>query len=193
MCPLFVLLGILAAGGATNAAAASGPAEVAIRCLRGHARLAEDEAVHWLTQRSEPRRVANVALLSCGPTAELELVWGGRASVRSAGASAFAWAPPAADERPRLLALKVSSLDLEVRRGPWVLELPEGWELSLSRAVLNVRREAGGELRIAHRGGEPIEIASAIGGDERTAPRRLLSGEHVRLAPVAQGAQGALR
>ena len=191
MCPLVVLLGILAAGGATGAPSApgaSGPAEVSVRCLGGHARLAEEESVQWLTQRSDPRTVASVALLSCGPTGALELVWSGRASVKSSGASAFAWAPPAPGERPRLVALRVSSLDLEVRRGPWVFELPEGWELSVSRAVLNVRREAGGELRIAHRGGDPIVIESTISGDERPAPRRLASGEHVRLAPLATGA-----
>jgi len=147
--------------------------------------LVEGETIHTRTKGSAPLRVEGGAYLECGPTAEVEIAWRGRGSLRITGSASLEWeGSPEDPDAPLVRVVSFTGLDVEVRRGGMELDLPHGWNVELERAVLGLRELPDATLEIRHHGGRSVRVRSRVPRPAEDWPRRIAGGEHARLAPV---------
>jgi hypothetical protein len=132
-------------------AALGDPASV--RVSAGAADVVESGRVRALGPRTEQLAIMGAAWLEVGPGSAVELAWRGRASARVQGGAALALGPGTS------LALeRYEVLELEVRRGGFVLELPELGRVELMAGVLQLRALPHGVHELRNRGGAALEL-----------------------------------
>ena len=157
------------------------PVEVVLKVLSGRASLVQGEKVETLTRVGGAREIAGKAYLELGTGSELELAWPGLSSVRLTGPAALEWTPPGADPmRIKLRLLRFDRLEAEVRRGSYVLDLPQAWSLDLGRGAISIEERPQGDLVITHRGGEDAKLRSRVQRAGKL-PDRVTSGQRLRL------------
>jgi hypothetical protein len=106
--------------------------------------LGSSERVELLTGLG-PRDCPSAGLLEAGSMASARLYWPARASLMTQGRAGLEWRGGAA------LFLRVFELqhgELEVRRGPLLLELPWNWNASFETGAYRLRTLPGGTLEI---------------------------------------------
>lgn len=130
-----------------------------VRVERGSALLAEDGGVRPVDRRAgaQPLR-GEAGRIQAGAETEVALAWRGRASATVTGPAAFELR-----RRPGLELASFQVLEVEVRRGPLVLGLPELGVLELRDGVLRARALPGGVIELLNRGGTPLELRPAGG------------------------------
>ncbi len=149
------------------------------RVTSGRARLVEREAIVELPPSPRARALAPGAYLELGARSALELTWRGSASVALRG-------PASLEVHPAELRIaRFTHLELEVRRGDLLLELPGLRRLEAGPAALELTALPDGTLELVHRGGEPARLLSIEGSRVRT--RIIRAGERVRSVGSLEG------
>jgi len=135
-----VLIALLALG-------RSSPAQEILRIEGLHGRvetLGSAERVELLTGLG-PRDCPGPGLLEAGSMASARLFWPGRASLLTQGRAGLEWRGGA---ETSLRVLELQQGELEVRRGPLVLELPWCWNARFETGAYRLRALPGGALEI---------------------------------------------
>jgi hypothetical protein len=159
-----------------------------LRVEAGRATLVQGEQIVILTRGAAARSVRGQATLEIGAGGEVELSFPGSASLWLEGPALLEWDwSERASERPHVWLERLRALELEVRRGELLLDLPHGFLAHVGRAALRVEESAGEVLVLRHHGGDEIAIASRV---PRPAgwPRRLIAGEIARLRGARRAA-----
>lgn len=157
--------------------------------LRGRLELVQGRAI--LATDSGPRRLGRLsgAVLLAGPGhlelaagSTAELAWPGLASLRLEGPGSLAWQSLTPQE-PLLLELRsLASAELEVRRGPLRVDLPQDWRLGLHTGAYSLEALPGGATVLQHRAGRPARLTWVGGEGYAPPPATLRAGERARLA-----------
>jgi hypothetical protein len=127
----------------------------------GRGTLASAEGV---TQMKEGDSLVELPLsghMEVAAASEMELRWMGRGSIELTGASAFEWSGSAFGQAEGDLfrMIKVSSADIEVRRGPLRIGLPGQVVLTVERGALEVEANPSGKYSIRLFGGESLDLS----------------------------------
>jgi hypothetical protein len=92
-----------------------------------------------------PRDCPGPGLLEAGSMASARLFWPGRASLETQGRAGLEWR---GNGEIFLRVFELQHGELEVRRGPLLLELPWGWHASFENGAYRLRSLPGGALEI---------------------------------------------
>jgi len=125
----------------------SAPAQELLRIEGLHGRvetLGSAERVELLTGLG-PRDCPGPGLLEAGSMASARLSWPGRASLLTQGRAGLEWRGRG---EASLRVLELQHGELEVRRGPLVLELPWCWNARFETGAYRLHAQPGGALEI---------------------------------------------
>jgi len=163
------------------------PAAAVVRVLRGRLTVIQGEEIRVHTPGGSAFTLEGPAYAECGPGADVQVMWRGLSSLRLRGSGALEWEVPAATpEEPTVRIARLTTVDVEVRRGVLHFELPEGWAMKPEAAALVLQARPAGALEVHHHGGRPVRILSRVPRPDVDWPRRLESGARA-LLPALPG------
>jgi hypothetical protein len=114
-----------------------------------------------------PRDCPGPGLLEAGSMASARLFWPGRASLATQGRAGLEWR---GNGEVFLRVFELQHGELEVRRGPLLLELPWGWHASFDNGAYRLRSLPGGALEIENVAGRAPRLWWSRAGLLRCVP-----------------------
>jgi hypothetical protein len=150
---------------------------------QGRAIVATEEGPRRLGRRSDPLLLTGPGHLELAAGARAEISWTGMASLRLQGPASFAWREVAGQEPLQLEFRSLLGLELEVRRGPVRIDLPQGWRMALEAGAVSLVGLPDGATEVSHRAGGSALLTWAGGATYAPPPVLLHPGERARLAP----------
>lgn len=129
---------------------------VSVRVTRGRGALMREGEVEVLT-RGRAVTVDGPAAFELGPGGEAELVWPSLSSLRVTGATGLSFGGAARSVEIEFL----QTIEVEVRRDTFSLELPGAWSLEARRSAFGLA-ERGAGVEVCHHGGSSLRVRSRI-------------------------------
>ena len=158
------------------------PAPARLEVLEGRVSIATTAGVTEVRGPQRAQSLAGVVYLEIAPLARVHVDWDATASFGVVGPATLEWTPVgAANTSLKLRVVECGELHLEVRRGPFALELPDDRRAEIERGAVCVRSVARGTIELFHDAGLPLLLSTRTAERIVWPPVTLLPGAHLRL------------
>jgi hypothetical protein len=153
-----------------------------LEVLEGHISIATTAGVTEVRGPQRSQSLTGTVYVELAALARVHVDWDATASFAVTGPATLEWSPAnGPNSSLKLRIVECKELHLEVRSGPFALELPGDRRAEVERGAVCVRSVARGTVELFHDAGLPLLLSTRTAEHIVWPPVTLLPGAHLRL------------